>query len=147
MKKIMIIVVGILALLVSCKTPNDYVENIIPSEIEDEEKEPETIDDSECVEKNWCEIDENVDLLSLKYFIHFNGQIVSVDKISKIMKGDTFEFIGVALNTEIRISNTIYIFNVYVTKSKNKIEVDSKRKIKNVYMENDGYNIEIHIVF
>lgn len=162
MKKI-IFIVGILTLFISCKMPNDYsdtsnqtqIENP-SSEIEDEnnkEKESEIIDDSEDVkdeEKDWCEIEEDTDLFSLTYFIHFDGQEVLITNLRKYLDNDSnFHHLGIFKDIPLSSnSHILYTFDLWITKSENKLKVlkhnGGNPTLKNVYLEN---NNEIHIVF
>lgn len=161
MKKI-IFVIGMLTLIISCKMPNDYsdisnqtqIENP-SSEIEDEnnkEKESEIIDDSEDVkdeEKDWCEIEEDTDLFSLTYFIHFDGQEVLINKVSKWLDNNSnFHHLGILKSISLSSNpDILYTFDLSITKSENKLNVAKLHgafPIKNVYLENGN---EIHIVF
>lgn len=118
----------------------------------DKEKESEIIDDSEDIkdeEKDWCKIEEDTDLFSLTYFIHFDGQEVLIDKVSKWLDNDSnFHHLGI-LKSISSSSNPdiLYTFDLSITKSENKLNVVKLHgafPIKNVYLENDN---EIHIVF
>ena len=88
MKKIMF-VIGMLALVISCKMPNDYsdtdasnqiqIENPSSEITDDEENKPSNPieNDSESNEANCCEIDENItleELINFKYFIRFGDK-------------------------------------------------------------------------
>ena len=101
------------------------------------------------IEKDWCEIEEDTDLFSLTYFIHFDGQEVLIDKVEKWLDNNSnFHHLGI-LKSISSSSNPdiLYTFDLSITKSENKLNVVKLHgafPIKNVYLENGN---EIHIVF
>ena len=172
MKKIMF-VIGMLALVISCKMPNDYsdtdasnqiqIENPSSEITDDEENEPsnpiedeeesEIIDDSEDIkdeEKDWCEIKEDTDLFSLTYFIHFDGQEVLITSLRKYLDNNSnFHHLGILEDIPLSSnSHVLYTFDLWITKSENKLKVlkhnGGNPTLKKVYLKNGN---EVHIVF
>jgi hypothetical protein len=192
MKKI-IFIVGMLALVISCKMPNDYSDTDISnqtqienpsseitddeenssSEIEDENNEENkpsnpiedeeenlsseitddeenkpsnSIEDDFKLENDSCEIDENItpnDLIKFNYFICFNKEEKLINKIYESTDSHSnFDHL------EIHTSINEYVFDLWITKSENKLKVlkhnGGNPTLKNVYLENGD---EIHIVF
>ncbi len=101
-------------------------------------------------EKDWCEIQEDTDLFSLTYFIHFDGQEVLVDKVSRwVDNHSNFHHLGILKDIPLSSnSHVLYTFDLWITKSENKLKVlkhnGGNPTLKNVYLENGN---EIHIVF
>jgi hypothetical protein len=192
MKKIMF-VIGTLALVISCKMPNDYsdtdtsnqiqIENPSSeitddeekpsSEIEDENNDEENkpsnpiedeenpsseitddeenkpsnpIEDDFKLENDSCEIDKNItpnDLMKFNYFICFNNEEKLINEIYESTDSHSnFDHL------EIHTSINEYTFDLWITKSENKLKVlkhnGGNPTLKSVCLENGN---EIHIVF
>lgn len=173
MKKIMF-VIGMLALVISCKMPNDYsdtdasnqiqIENPSSeitddeekpsSEIEDENNDEENkpsnpIEDDFKLENDSCEIDKNItpnDLMKFNYFIRFNNEekLINENEIEEWTDPYSNNFNHLEIHTSINE----YTFDLWITKSENKLKVlkhnGGNPTLKSVYLENGN---EIHIVF
>ena len=156
MKKI-IFAIGMLALIISCKMPNDYSDTNNSNQTQIENPSSEITDDEEDISSNpteddfelendSCEIDENItpnDLMKFNYFICFNNEEKLINKIYESTDSHSnFDHL------EIHTSINEYVFDLWITKSENKLKVlkhnGGNPTLKNVYLENGD---EIHIVF
>ena len=159
MKKIMF-VIGMLALVISCKMPNDYSDTDVSNQIEnpsseiedehnDEENEPSNPieDDSESNEANCCEIDENItleELMNFKYFIRFGDKEEELSNKNDVHFGSNnngTHYISIRKS----IDKQYFYLHVKLLNGKLYVENNSNNySIKTVRIEN---NNEVHIEF